>query len=82
MLWTLAVVLAVQWAYAVQFGADDSTFFSVAGVPLETGSPHLWLGVVVFLLAAPGALAARYAIRAQARLAVRTVVAPIAGGAR
>ncbi|MBB4511956.1 branched-chain amino acid ABC transporter permease [Paraburkholderia fungorum] len=81
-LWTLAVVLAVQWAYAVQFGADDSTFFSVAGVPLETGSPHLWLGVVVFLLAAPGALAARYAIRAQARLAVRTVVAPIAGGAR
>jgi branched-chain amino acid transport system permease protein len=55
----------------VQFGADDGAAFNVIGVPLETASPHLWLGVAVFMLAAPGALAARYAVRAQARLALR-----------
>nr|WP_234486542.1 branched-chain amino acid ABC transporter permease [Paraburkholderia aspalathi] len=87
-LWTLAVVLAVQWAYAVQFGAADGAAFSVIGVPLEPASPHLWLGVVVCMLAAPGALAAHYAHRAQARLAGRASASasasatPITGDAR
>jgi branched-chain amino acid transport system permease protein len=75
-------VLAVQWAYAVQFGAADGAAFSVIGVPLEPASPHFWLGVVVFMLAAPGALAAHYAHRAQARLAVRASATQIAGDAR
>lgn len=82
LLWTLAVVLAVQWAYAVQFGADDGTAFNVIGVPLATASSHLWLGGAVFMLAATGALAARYALRAQTRLAVRASAAPLTGDAR
>jgi branched-chain amino acid transport system permease protein len=81
-LWTLAVVLAVQWAYAVQFGADDGAAFNVIGVPLATASPQFWLGGAVFMLAIAGALAARYALRAQARLAVRASAAPSTGDAR
>jgi branched-chain amino acid transport system permease protein len=69
LLWCAAVVLAVQWAYAVQFGADEGAVFSVAGVLMGMAMPPLWLGVVVFLLASLGAVAARCANRARACVA-------------
>jgi branched-chain amino acid transport system permease protein len=78
-LWALAVVLAVQWAYAAQFGADDGAVFNVIGMPLTMAAPHPWLGIAVGMLAIGGALAARYAFRAQARLAVRVDAAPAIG---
>jgi branched-chain amino acid transport system permease protein len=71
LLWTAAVVLAVQWAYAVQFGANDGVAFSIAGMPIEVASSHLRLGATVIVLAVSGSLAARYATRARARLALR-----------
>jgi branched-chain amino acid transport system permease protein len=71
LLWVAAVVLAVQWAYAAQFGVDDGAGFNVAGVPLPVAVSPLWLGVVVSVLAGLGALAAHYAIRARARVEVR-----------
>ncbi|NYH24295.1 branched-chain amino acid ABC transporter permease [Paraburkholderia bryophila] len=70
LLWTAAIVLAVQWAYAVQFGADDGAVLNVAGLSLEVVSSPFRLGVVLLMLAVPGAIAAHYAIRAQARLAM------------
>lgn len=70
LLWTLAIVLAVQWAYAAQFAADRGAVFSVAGVPSWMTTSSVGLGITEFLLTALGALAARYSIRAQARLAV------------
>ena len=79
LLWTLAVVLAVQWAYAVQFGMDDSASFGVDGLPLWMASSALWFSGVVFMLAALGALSARYAARAQARLAMNSGSTRIAG---
>jgi len=75
LLWTAAVVLAVQWAYAVQFGSDDGGVFSGTGgaggmgALVWLGGSPLTLGAVVFMLAALGGVAAHYAIRAQARLA-------------
>jgi branched-chain amino acid transport system permease protein len=75
LLWTAAVVLAVQWAYAVQFGLDDGGVFSGTGgaggmgALVWLGGSPLKLGAVVFMLAALGGVAAHYAIRAQARLA-------------
>ncbi|NYH13191.1 branched-chain amino acid ABC transporter permease [Paraburkholderia bryophila] len=70
LLWTAAIVLAVQWAYAVQFGADDGAVLNVAGLSLQVVSSSFRLGVVLLMLAVPGAIAAHYAIRAQARLAM------------
>lgn len=84
LLWTAAVVLAVQWAYAVQFGMDDGAVFSgtagTAGTAATRssggmgalhwlGASPLALGAVIIVLAALGGLSAHYAIRAQARLA-------------
>jgi branched-chain amino acid transport system permease protein len=80
LLWTIAVVLAVQWAYAAQFGADDGAAFNVTGVPLRLASSPLWLGVAVFMLAALGMLSAHYAVRARARLAAVRSVTQTAGG--
>ncbi|ASL45221.1 hypothetical protein bAD24_I17245 [Burkholderia sp. AD24] len=82
LLWTAAIVLAVQWAYAAQFGADDGAVLNVAGLSLELASAPLRLGVVLLLLAVPGAIAARHAIRAQARLAMSAGETPIMGDAR
>ncbi|RDK01413.1 branched-chain amino acid ABC transporter permease [Paraburkholderia lacunae] len=85
LLWTLAVVLAVQWAYAAQFGADDGASLNVIGMPLLTlltASSHLWLGAAVCILTAFGALAAHYAARARARLAVIARRTSASGGAR
>jgi branched-chain amino acid transport system permease protein len=81
-LWCAALVLAVQWAYAVQFGADEGAVFSVAGVSLERATSALWPGVVVFLLAASGAVAARYASRARARVAGGSSALQTAGARR
>jgi branched-chain amino acid transport system permease protein len=69
LLWTVATVLAVQWAYAAQFATEDGTAFNVPGVPSWIVASRLCLGAAVFLLAALGALAAHYAMRAQAQLA-------------
>ncbi|WP_410836106.1 branched-chain amino acid ABC transporter permease [Paraburkholderia sp. SIMBA_030] len=81
LLWMLAVVLAVQWAYAAQFGADDGAAFNVIGMSMENAPSHLWLGIAVCLLALLGALAAHCAARARARL-VALRRAPISGDAR
>ncbi|HZZ13556.1 MAG TPA: branched-chain amino acid ABC transporter permease [Paraburkholderia sp.] len=77
-LWTLAVVIAVQWAYAAQFGADDGTEFKPAYTQVLAASTHLWPGVTVSpiavwlffaaLLAVFGSLAAHCAARARNRL--------------
>ena len=72
LLWTAALVLAVQWAYAVQFGADDAGLFNVTGVSLGMASSPVWLGVAFFVLAALGAVAARYALCARALLSLPT----------
>ncbi|MFM0337764.1 branched-chain amino acid ABC transporter permease [Paraburkholderia fungorum] len=72
LLWAAAVVLVVQWAYAVQFGADDGAAFTIAGMSIEVASSPLRLGTAVFVLAVVGGLTARYAMRAQQRLAHRT----------
>lgn len=82
LLWMAAIVLAVQWAYAVQFGADDGAVSNVAGLWLAAASSPLRLGVVLSMLAVPGAIAARYAIRAQARLAMPAGEMRIVGEAR
>ena len=82
LLWVAAVVLAVQWAYAAQFGVDDGAGFNAGSVPLPMTASPLWLGLVVFVLAALGALAARYAVRAQARVAVRSGSTQTARGPR
>ena len=72
LLWAAAVVLAVQWAYAAQFGADDGAAFTIAGMSIGAASSPLRLGTAVFVLAVLGSLTARYAMRAQQRLALRT----------
>lgn len=82
LLWTAAVVLAVQWAYAAQFGTDDGAAFNLAGVPSPGALSPLWLGVVLVVLGASGALAAHRAVRAQARLAGRARASQSAGDAR
>jgi branched-chain amino acid transport system permease protein len=71
LLWILFVVFAVQWAYAVQFGADDGTSSSMRGVPSAIAASPLWLGVALFVLAALGAVSVHHAVRAQARFANR-----------
>ncbi|MEC5405395.1 branched-chain amino acid ABC transporter permease [Paraburkholderia sp. MPAMCS5] len=77
LLWSAAVVLAVQWAYAAQFGADEG-----AAVPWLILSPPWRLGVAVLLLAASGTLAAFHAARAQTRLTARTRAQAHAGDTR
>ncbi|WNC90849.1 branched-chain amino acid ABC transporter permease [Paraburkholderia sp. FT54] len=69
LLWTAAAVLAVQWAYAAQFGLDEGAAFNVAGVPSWIDASPLYFGATLFVLAALGGLSAHYAIRAQALLA-------------
>jgi branched-chain amino acid transport system permease protein len=82
LLWVAAVVIAVQWAYAAQFGVDDGTGFNVGGVPLPMAASPLWLGVVVSVLAGLGALATHYAIRARARVDVRSGATETVGDSR
>jgi len=84
-LWSAAVVLAVQWAYAVQFGADEAAVLRIpAGLSLVSfvlASP--WrLAVAVGALVGGGALAALAANRAQTRLAARTRALQNTGDAR
>jgi branched-chain amino acid transport system permease protein len=71
LLWALAIVFAVQWAYAAQFGTDDGAASTFMGVPLADASSHLWLGVAVVMLGIAALLTLRYAHRAQAGLMVR-----------
>ncbi|HEX7933906.1 MAG TPA: branched-chain amino acid ABC transporter permease [Paraburkholderia sp.] len=77
LLWSAAVVLAVQWAYAAQFGADEG-----AAAPWLMLSSPWRLGISVLLLAASGTLAACYAARAQTRLTARTRAQAHAGDTR
>ncbi|WP_408252761.1 branched-chain amino acid ABC transporter permease [Paraburkholderia phytofirmans] len=83
LLWSVAAVLAVQWAYAVQFGAGDGAVFNVPGVPSWIIASPVYFGATVFVLAALGGLAAHYARRAQALLATpRSSATPTAGASR
>ncbi len=82
LLGSAAVVLAVQWAYAAQFGADDGAAFDVNGTPWPLALSPLRLGVAIITLAALGALAMHYAKRARTRLALRVGATPTAGGQR
>lgn len=83
LLWTVAAVLAVQWAYAAQFGADDGAVFNVPGVPLWINASPLYFGSTIFVLAALGGLFAHYAIRAQTLLAaMRSNATHTAGASR
>ncbi|WP_042295805.1 branched-chain amino acid ABC transporter permease [Paraburkholderia bannensis] len=61
---TLALVLAVQWAYALRFGDDDASAWLVALSPRASGA--LAAAVVVLLLVAAGL--ARHARRAAGAL--------------
>ncbi|NIF53659.1 branched-chain amino acid ABC transporter permease [Burkholderia sp. Ax-1724] len=87
LLWSAAVVLAVQWAYAARFGADEGAAGAIFGFGANAGADGAplasalsavswWPAVALALLAAFGALTTRYAMRAHARLA------PQAGRAR
>ncbi|WGS48817.1 branched-chain amino acid ABC transporter permease [Paraburkholderia sp. D15] len=70
LLWTAAIVLAVQWAYAVQFGSDDGAGLSFAGVSLDDASSlYGRLGGALLVLALAGAVTMRVARRAWAGLA-------------
>lgn len=86
LLWTAAIVLTVQWAYAAQFGVDDGAALGGTGgmgaLRWLRASP-LGLGGAVLMLAALGGLPAHYAIRAQALLAARrSSASPATGDAR
>jgi branched-chain amino acid transport system permease protein len=84
LLWVAAIVLAVQWAYAAQFGADGGAAVDTTGAPWPLAVPSLSLGAVILMLAASGALATRYAKRASARIAGRagSPQTQTAGGSR
>jgi branched-chain amino acid transport system permease protein len=83
LLWTAALVLTVQWAYAAQFGANDGAKLNVRGVPSWIAASPVYIGVTVLVLAALGGLAAHYGMRAQTVLAARHPGAsPIAGGSQ
>lgn len=66
--WMLATVLAVQWAYAVQFGTDNGESANLAGLPLNDASTGKWLMMGMCLLAGMGWFAARQAHSAWTRL--------------
>ncbi|MBW9106854.1 branched-chain amino acid ABC transporter permease [Paraburkholderia phenoliruptrix] len=85
-LWSAAVVLAVQWAYAAQFDADQGAAFGsvfsvtlgpalgasgVASLLSFVGSSPTRLSLAIFALAACGTLAAFAARRAQHRFAAQ-----------
>lgn len=76
LLWTAAIVLAVQWAYAAQFGADDGAAFSARDLPLPGAASPLWLGAALCVLAALGAVSTHGAVRARARLSPRAAPRP------
>lgn len=66
--WTGAVVLAVQWAYARQFGTDDGTGLPFSGLLLAgVTSSGEWISAAVVLLAGAGWIASRGARRAWPR---------------
>nr|WP_244201191.1 branched-chain amino acid ABC transporter permease [Paraburkholderia rhynchosiae] len=88
LLWAAAVVLAVQWTYAVQFGVDEGAalrvvgaraFASGASVMSFVVSSPLRLGIVLSMLAVSGTLAALYTSRAQRRLVAHARAIPNAG---
>jgi branched-chain amino acid transport system permease protein len=70
LLWTLAGVLAVQWAYAVQFGADNGErpqwlqWGSLAGLQIDAMWSGTWLALALCLLGGLGWLGARAARQA------------------
>ncbi|MFM0737126.1 branched-chain amino acid ABC transporter permease [Paraburkholderia xenovorans] len=80
LLWTLAVVLAVQWAYAVQFGADDGAALGFVGVPVTAVASQVRLGLALAMLTALGAIAAHFTARAQTRLAAHVRAVTASGG--
>ncbi|WP_233831261.1 branched-chain amino acid ABC transporter permease [Paraburkholderia sp. ZP32-5] len=88
LLWLAVVVLAVQWAYAVQFGVDEGVglgaIFGVSGAGMDVGGvpglSTLKLVLLLGVLAALAVLATRRAIRAHAGLAGCARVAQRLGG--
>jgi branched-chain amino acid transport system permease protein len=98
LLWLAATVFAVQWAYAAQFGADESaasgalfgtgagagTGAAVSGVPLPSplAATPLYLALALVALAALAALTTRYALRAPARVVAHARAARSSGAAR
>ncbi|MFP3187403.1 MAG: branched-chain amino acid ABC transporter permease, partial [Paraburkholderia sp.] len=79
LLWTLAGVLAVQWAYAVQFGADNGEslqwlpWMESTGVQIDAMRTGKWLLPALCLLAGLGWLAARRARQAWTSLSGETI---------
>lgn len=73
-LWTMATVIAVQWAYGAQFGTDEGTAFKL-GYPLtDSASSALGpgfgatLSMAILVLVALGCFATYQATRARASL--------------
>jgi branched-chain amino acid transport system permease protein len=83
LLWLAVVVLAVQWAYAAQFGADEGAalgaIFGAGGAGMGAGpAPGLSaprLALLLSALAISATLTTRRAIRAHAGLAGRALTA-------
>ncbi|MFL6640659.1 MAG: branched-chain amino acid ABC transporter permease [Paraburkholderia graminis] len=85
LLWSAAIVLAVQWAYAAQFGADEGAALRIgtASSLIAFGVSSPWrLVVAIVALAACGTLAALAASRAQTRLAAHARALHNAGDTR
>ena len=98
LLWLAAIVFAVQWAYAAQFGADEGAAFGVFfGAGSATGaaadaagasplSPlaasSLHLALVLLALAVLAALSTRRALRSHARVAAGLRATRSPGAAR
>jgi len=82
LLWLAAVVLAVQWAYAAQFGAHEGAavgaIFGAGGGGMDAGgTPVLstvWLALLLCVLAMSATVMTRHAIRAHRDLAIRAPV--------
>ncbi|MPW09452.1 branched-chain amino acid ABC transporter permease [Paraburkholderia sp. CNPSo 3155] len=89
LLWLAAIVIAVQWAYAAQFGADEGAAFSAwfgagasADVPVAPALSPLPLALALVALAALAALSTRHALRAHARVTAHARAARSSGAAR
>ncbi|MGF6841998.1 branched-chain amino acid transport system permease protein [Paraburkholderia youngii] len=89
LLWLAAIVIAVQWAYAAQFGADEGAAFSAlfgAGAGTDvTVAPTLSplpLALTLVALAALATLSTRHALRAHARVTAHARAARSSGAAR